>query len=476
MKKENKPKVSRRNFMKSSTKGALGASLVIAGFPTIVPASVFGKNAPSNKINIGQIGFGRISRSHDLPETMKNDIARVIAVSDVDSKRLGEGKAWIEKYYAEKTGKSNYVDVKTYENYQEMLANKDIDAVIISTPDHWHAQPAMEAALAGKDIYLQKPTSLTIEEGRMMADAVHRSGVIFQIGSQQRSISPWPQFKRACELVRNGRIGKLHSIQVGLPGDPPGGNTEEMPVPENLNYDRWLGSTPYVYYTLDRVHSQTNLDERPGWLRCEQFGAGMITGWGAHHIDIAHWGMGTEYTGPIEIEGSAEFPSPESGLWTVHGDFNVSAKYANGVTMYMGGDNPNGVKFEGSDGWIFVTRGNVGVTASDPSNGGKPNEAFTASDLKILSSEIGPDEIHLYESPEQHKNWLDCIVSREQPIAPAEVAHRSCSACLLAHTAMKIPRKLYWDPVREKFKNDDEANSMLSRPQRYPYGTNYVYS
>ncbi len=472
MKKDNKPKLTRRDFMKSSTKGALAASLAISGFPTIVPASVFGKNAPSNKINIGQIGFGRISRGHDLPETMKNEMARVVGVVDVDRKRMEQGKAWIEDYYSKKTEQSNYMNVKTYDDYHEMLADKDIDAVIISTPDHWHAQPAMEAAYAGKDIYLQKPTSLTIEEGRMLSDAVNRTGVIFQIGSQQRSVSPWPQFKKACELVRNGRIGKIHSVHIGLPGDPPGGSTVMMPVPENLNYDMWLGSTPNVYYTLDRVHSQANLDDRPGWLRCEQFGAGMITGWGAHHLDIAHWGMGTEYTGPIELEGKAEFPT--SGLWTVHGDFDVTAKYANGATMNIGGDNPNGIKFEGSDGWIFVARGNVGVTASDPTGNEKPNEAFKASDSKILTSVIGPDEIHLYESPEQHRNWLDCIISRQQPIAPAEVAHRSCSACLLAHTAMKLPRKLYWDPAREKFKNDDEANSMLSRPQRYPYGTNYV--
>lgn len=474
MKKDNKPNLSRRNFMKSSTRGALAASLAITGFPTIVPASVLGKDAPSNKINIGQIGFGRIAKGHDLPDTMRNDIARVVAVSDVDSKRMAMGKTWIEEQYAKKTGQSNYIDVKTYSDYHDLLANKDIDAVIISTPDHWHAQPAMEAAIAGKDIYLQKPTSLTIDEGRAMADTISRSGVIFQIGSQQRSVSPWPQFKRACELVRNGRIGKLHSVHIGLPGDPAGGSTKEMPIPENLNYDMWLGSTPDVYYTLDRVHSQTSLDDRPGWLRCEQFGAGMITGWGAHHIDIGHWGMGTEYTGPIELEGNAQFPT--SGLWTVHGDFKVQAKYANGVTMYIGGDNPNGIKFEGEDGWIFVTRGNVGVTASDPGSGGKPNEAFKASDPKILTSVIGPDEFHLYESPEHHKNWLDCIVSRQQPITPAEIAHRSCSACLLAHTAMKLPRKLYWDPLRERFKNDDEANSMLRRPQRYPYGSDYVLS
>src|SRR5690606_12646196 len=174
MKKENKPNVSRRSFMKSTTKGALAASLAITGFPTIVPASVLGKDAPSNKINIGQIGFGRIAKGHDLPDTMRNDIARIVAVSDVDSKRLEMGKTWIEEQYAKKTGKSNYIDVKMYDDYHDLLANKDIDAVIISTPDHWHAQPAMEAAYAGKVIYLQKPTSLTIDEGRAMADAIHR--------------------------------------------------------------------------------------------------------------------------------------------------------------------------------------------------------------------------------------------------------------------------------------------------------------
>ncbi len=260
---ELKSSESRRKFLKTSFAGTAGAlvlanipEIVRAGFPTIVPSSVFGKNAPSNKINIGQIGCGRIARTHDLPETFKNEIANIMAVADVDRNRLQDGKKLIEGLYAKKTGKDNYVNVKTYEDYHELLANKDIDAVIISTPDHWHAQPAIEAALAGKHIYLQKPTSLTIEEGRTMSDVVRKSGVTFQLGSQQRSINPWQQFKRACELVRNGRIGKLHTVRIGLPSDPAGGNTTEMPIPESLNYDMWLGSTPHVYYTLDRVHSE----------------------------------------------------------------------------------------------------------------------------------------------------------------------------------------------------------------------------
>ncbi|MFV0605548.1 MAG: Gfo/Idh/MocA family protein [Niabella sp.] len=462
----------RRRFIKSSMALTAGG-LILSELPTIVPSSVFGKNAPSNKINIAQIGCGRIARTHDLPEIFKYDAARVIAACDVDTYRLQQGKLFIENNYNKKTGSLNYIDVKMYGDYRELLHNKDIDAVIISTPDHWHAQPAMEAALAGKHIYLQKPTSLTIEEGRSMSDIVQKSGVVFQLGSQQRSVKPWPQFKRTCELVRNGRIGKLKEVHIGLPADPSGGNTAEMQIPSTLNYDSWLGSTPYVYYTQDRVHHPTDINSRPGWLRLEQFGAGMITGWGVHHIDIAHWGMNTELTGPVEVSGSAEFPT--SGLWNVHGDYEVVAKYANGVTMFINSKNPNGVKFVGTDGWIFVSRGNVGVTASDPTAGnGEQNKAFNASNPKILTSQIKPNEIHLYESEEQHGNWLDCIQLKKPTISPAEIAHRSCSACLVAFSAMKMGTTLYWDPAKEKFKNNIEANKLLSRPQRHPYGTNYV--
>jgi predicted dehydrogenase len=239
-----------------------------------------------------------------------------------------------------------------------------------------------------------------------------------------------------------------------------------MPVPKSLNYEMWLGSTPYVYYTEKRVHPQEGYD-RPGWLRCEQFGAGMITGWGAHHLDCAHWAMDTEYTGPVEISGTAEFP--KKGLWDVHGPFRTEGVYANGVRMIVSGEFPNGIRFEGTEGWIFVSRGNESVTASDPVARLKDAQALAASDPRILGSTIGPDEIHLYESKDHHGNWLDCIRSRQPPIAPAEVAHRSCSACLLHHIAMKTGRRLHWDPVKERFRNDDEANAMLSRPQRWPY-------
>ena len=262
--------MKRRKFVKKTVTGSLGAVVI----PTIVPSSVFGKNAPSNNINIGQIGCGRIARDHDMASILKYDQARLIAVCDVDRNRVKDAKKLVDGYYDENKSK-RYMDAKMYEDFHEMLANPDIDAVMISTPDHWHSQPAIEAALAGKDIYLQKPTSLTIAEGRLLSDVVHRTGVILQVGTQQRSSS---QFRIAAELVRNGRIGQLHTVKVGLPGDPSGPEVEEMPVPENLNYDMWLGSTPSIPYTVTGVHPQQGYS-RPGWLRKEQYGAGMITGW-----------------------------------------------------------------------------------------------------------------------------------------------------------------------------------------------------
>jgi predicted dehydrogenase len=457
-----KRSMSRRKFLGSSIKAALATSAAMSGFPTIVPASVFGKNAPGNRINIGAIGTGRISRGHDLPGVWKYDTVQVMAVCDLDTNRAEEAKQLVNRYYTGKTGKP-YDGVKVYHDYRELLQNKDIDAVIISTPDHWHALNAIHAVQAGKDVYLQKPASLTIAEGRALSNAVQRSGRIFQVGSQQRSST---QFRYAAELVRNGRIGKLQTVYVGLPGDPSGEVEPEMPVPANLNYDMWLGSTPMVYYTEKRVHPQKGYD-RPGWLRCEQFGAGMITGWGSHHIDCAHWAMNTELTGPVEVWGKADFPA--SGLWDVHGIFKTEALYENGVRMVVSNELPNGIKYEGTEGWIFVTRGNYRATASDPvadANGVKP---LDASNPAILKSVIGANEIHLYESSDHHGNWLDSIRSRKQPIAPVEVAHRSCSACLVHHMAMKLKRKLYWDPAKEQFKNDAEANKLLSRPMRKPY-------
>jgi len=456
--------MKRRKFIKNLALGAVGT----LGFPTIVPAHVLGgKDAPSNKINIGQIGCGRIARTHDLPGTWKHEKARIMAVCDLDRHRTEETKQLVEEYYTKKTGQANYIDVKMYDDYREMLLNKDIDAVMISTPDFWHAQPAMEAALAGKDIYLQKPTSLTIHEGRQLANVIKKTGRILQVGTQQRSNS---QFRIAAELVRNGRIGKLHTVKIGLPGDPSGPPAPAMPVPKGFNFDMWLGSTPEMAYTEIAVHPQKGYD-RPGWLRMEQFGAGMITGWGQHHFDSAAWGMDTEYTGPISVEAVAEFP--KSGLWNVHGDFMSKAEYANGITMYTSGGYQNGIRYEGTEGWIFVSRGDYAVTSSDPTSKVRA-KALDASDPKLLQSVIGENELHLYNSPDQHGNWLECIETRKEPISPIEIGHRACTVCLITHVAMKIPRKLQWDPKKEQFVNDAEANTWLRRAQRAPYGTDRI--
>ncbi len=443
--------MERRSFLKETVSAAAGVMVL----PEIVPFTVFGKNSPGNMINVGLIGCGRIAREHNLPDILNYDDVRMIAVCDVDSKRMADGKKFIEDFYTRSKGGSAYVNVKMYGDYRELLSNPEIDAVIISTPDHWHAQPAIEAALNGKDIYLQKPLTLTVSEGRLLSDVVSRKKVILQVGAQCRSRDP--QYRRAAELVRNGRIGKIHTVKIGFPGDPSGPETPVMDVPRNLDYDMWLGSTPEVYYTEMRVHPQNDYS-RPGWLRCEQFGAGMITGWGSHFFDYASWGMDTEYTGPVAVQAVAQFP--RSGLWNVHGDHMIKAEYASGITMYISSGYPSGIRYEGEEGWIFVSHAH--------------EKKLDAGDPAILSSAIRDDEIKLYVSNEHHRNWLDCIKSRQQPISPVEVGHRACTICLISHIAMKVPGLLKWDPAKELFLNSEQANTMLKRKQRYPYGPDYI--
>ncbi len=457
--------LSRRQFLKTSLAGVAGVAMM----PTIIPSSVLGANAPSNKIQVGQIGCGRIATDMDMPGILKQDVARMVAVCDLDSRRLALAKDRVEKHYAGKTGSPSALVVKSYGDYRELLKDGRIDAVSISTPDHWHSEPIIAAALAGKDIYVQKPLSMTLVEGREVSDIVNAKKRAFQIGSQQRSDSPWPQFRRACELVRNGRIGKVHTVKVGLPTDPSGGNPKEQPVPSNLDYAMWLGWTPEAPYTEDRVHPQKDFS-RPGWLRIDSYCLGMITGWGSHHMDITHWGLDTELTGPIEAEGRAEFP--KSGLWNVHGPYHIEMKYANGTNVIVDNTFENGVRFEGSEGWVFVSRGSAKATASDPVTGN--SKALAASSAAILKSEIGANEIHLHASPDQHLDWLNSIKTRQRAATTPEIAHRSTSACEIAWITMKLGRKVRWDPVKEVFLNDEQANAMRSRPQRAPYGTEAI--
>jgi predicted dehydrogenase len=455
---------TRRTFVRN-----MGLATTAFGFPTIIPSRVLGADAPSKKINIVQIGCGRIARSMDIPGILRHDVTRLVAVCEVDSLRLADGRDMVEEHY-----KKKQIDLKvaTYGDYREALQHPDIDAVSISTPDHWHAEPIIAAALLGKDIYVQKPLTMTITEGRAVSDRVREKNCMFQIGSQQRSGS---QFRIACEMVRSGRIGKLQTVRIGLPSDPSGGSTQEIPVPENLNYDQWLGSTPLAPYTVDRVHPQAatvkdRYTQRPGWLRMEEYCLGMITGWGSHHVDIAHWGMDTELTGPVSIEARAEFPT--SGLWNVHGPYHIEMGYANGVTMIIDHEFPNGIRFEGSDGWIFVTRGAERVTASDPIPDGAAAKALQASNPEILKTPLGKDDVRLHESPngDHHLDWITSIQTRKPAVTSAEQAHRSTSACITGWIGMKLGRKLKWDPVKEKFEGDDAANDLLSRAERAPFG------
>jgi predicted dehydrogenase len=283
---------------------------------------------------------------------------------------------------------------------------------------------------------------------------------VLQIGSQQRSTA---QFHRACELVRNGVIGRIKSVEIGLPTDPPGGNAAEMPVPATLDYDAWLGCAPRAPYTEDRVHPQSDdqkkLFGRPGWLRLSAYTCGIITGWGSHHVDISHWGMGAEYTGPIAVDAQAAWPGPDS-FWHVHGKYSVKLAYANGVITAISDELPNGVRFEGEDGWIWVTRGAANSA-----------ESLTASDPKLLAALDAELKTKLHRSPnwDHHLDWLEAIRERKEATTNAETGHRSCSACLVAWIGMKLGRPLKWDPTKEQF-TDSEANRMLHRPEREPYG------
>lgn len=434
------------------------AALGVAAGPFIVPSTAFGSN---NHLRIGQIGLGRIAQSHDMPGVIQSGLADYVAVCDLDAKRVADGVKIIEKSYTDKGGKAP--QIRTFDNYRDLVARRDIDAVVISTPDHWHAEVALAAVNAGKDVYLQKPFTMTHAEGVILRDAVRRTGRILQVGSQQRS---WEQFRRAAELIRSGRIGNVQRVEIGLPTDPTAADAAPEPVPANLDFGQWLGPTPFKYYTEMRVHPREGYS-RPGWLRHEAHCLGMITGWGSHHYDTMHWALEFENTGPSRIEGKGEFPDPER-IWNVHGAYDVTLQYPKGVVVNVSDKHNTGLKFYGDEGWLWVTREGTGATSSDPQARGANLPPLDASDPKILD----PNGISrpLPVSKSHHQNWLESVVSRKQPLAPAEVAHRSNTACIVSWIVMKLGRPLEWDPKTETFKNDAEANAMLTRSERSPYG------
>jgi len=459
--------LTRRQFVRTS---ALAAAAFSA--PLIVPSRLFGADAPSNRIRVGQIGCGRIARGHDMPGVFKSGLADIVAVCELDSKRLAAGKALVDKFYRD-AGRTA-PEVGTYGDYRELLARKDIDAVVISLPDHQHAEIALAAIYAGKDVYLQKPFTMTHAESVLLRDAVVKSGRVFQLGSQQRSWGPNEQFRKACEFVRSGRVGRLKNVEIGLPIDPTKPDDPEQPVPANLNYDAWLGPTPDVYYTEQRVHSQQlnakgelDISSRPGWLRNESYCLGMITGWGAHHFDVAHWGMNTELGGPSKVEGRGEFPTNK--IWNVHGSYDVQLSYPGDIRLHVSDKFQNGINFIGDEGWIFVAR-DEGATPSDPKSNA-PGSRFwlTASDPKLLDP--AGLTVQFPHSTSHHKNWLESVKARNTAtLSPAPIAHCANTACIVSWVAMKTARALTWDHAAQRFVGDDAANAMLSRPERAGHG------
>ena len=351
----------------------------------------------------------------------------------------------VEWQYARARRSGVFKGCAAYEDYREVLARKDIDAVLIAVPDHWHSLPVIEAARAGKDIYGEKPLSLTISEGRAMANAVKTSQRVFQCGSQQRSDA---RFRKACEIVRNGGIGKLQTVLVGLPGGTPDfGHTRDRqdpePVPEGFNYETWLGPAPEAPYAPGRCHVNFR------WTL--DYSGGQITDWGGHHPDIAQWGMGTELTGPVAIRnGQAQWAKEK--IWNTAVDYTFDAIYASGVRMTVSSRVRSGVTFQGTDGWVWVNRG-----------------AIEASPLSLLDWQPKDGDVRLYRSEHHYRNFIDCVISRKEPIAPIEQAHRSITIAHLGNISLRLGRDLRWDPDREQMIGDDAANGMLKRPMRKPW-------
>ncbi len=452
---------SRRSFLKASL--YRGAGLIV--LPNIIPARLFGADAPSKKINVAQIGCGRMGRS-DLGNVLTEPLARVVAVCDLDATRLAAGKKMAEDYYTER-GESG-VSVKTFHDYHDVLASPDIDAVMITVPDHSHALVAIEAAIAGKHIYVQKPVTYSILEAVALRRTVEAKKIILQTGSQQRSERPWGSFRKASEAVRNGRLGQLRTIKIGIGIDHASGAAPAaMPVPANLDYERWLGPAPQQPYMEGRVHPQDSLSDRPGWITTEDFGLGMITNWGAHHMDIAQWAMGQELGGPLTVEARAKFI--KNDLVTVHTTYHVEMLYPQNVRVILDNQFENGIRFEGDEGWVFCARSGE-CEAANNANSRAEREArlpLRASDKKILLP-LGENAVRWMPSKSHHGNWLESIVANRQPIAPIQQSARSLEACAAAWISMKLQRKLTWDAATEKFVGDEAANALRGRKPRKP--------
>jgi predicted dehydrogenase len=425
--------INRRNFLKR----AAGASAAAVGFPYLVRSSAMGNAgsvAPSERITLGFIGTGDHGRNVNMKSFLVNADAHALAVCDVDPVNREIALDMVNKKYGN-------TDCATYSDFREVLARDDIDAVMISTPDHWHVPISIAAAKAGKDVECEKPT-LTIEEGRVLCETMQRYGRVFQWSTEDRSVDV---YHRMCELVRNGRIGKVHTIHVELPSGPDtAGDPTPMPVPDGFDYEMWVGPAPWSPYTKGRCHWNFR------WI--QDYSGGMLTDWGAHLLDGAQWGNDTEHTGPVEVDGKGEFW--RDGLYNTAKEFHIEYKYAKGVKLIVTSGTPS-LRFEGSEGWI----GNRGWRAP-----------LQAEPKSILDSVIGPNEIHLYtcQAGEQ-RNFLDCVKSRKDCYFPPEIGQRCFTIAHIGNISMLLGRKLRWDPEKERFVNDEQANLMLSRAMRSPW-------
>ena len=424
-------KLTRRQFLRTSTLATATAPLVLAA-----PWAAFGQKGPNDRITIGIIGTGTQGRGL-MNDFLNQPGTQVVAVCDVDTTRREHNRKKVEEFYTIKADK-DFKGCTAYKDFRELIARKDIDAVVIATPDHWHAYIAVEACKAGKDIYCEKPLSLTIHQARAMVQAARKHDRVFQTGSMQRSSK---EFRKACELVRNGRLGKIKQVIVDVGGPSRPCDLPEEPMEAGLDWDMWLGPAPLRGY--NSILSPRGVHQNfPDWRNYREYSGGMMTDWGAHHFDIAQWGLGMDDSGPVEIIPPA---NPKSGR-------GVKYIYANGVEMIHG--DSGGVLFIGTEGKILVNRGK-----------------FEATPAKLGEDPLPDNAIRLYNSYSHGKDFLDCMRSRKKPICDVEIGCRSVTVCHLGNIAYWTGKRLRWDPVKEVFLGDEGANKWLDRDVRGPWKT-----